>query len=206
MPAVCGVRIWCARLISIDRTPEFALRLPKAKAALAYAEQSHAGQQRSADGAPFILHPVEVGTLLYDAGAPEAVISAGVLHDTLEKTDATAYELYARFGRHVGQIVYAVTDDARIAGYARRKDALRSKVANAGEDALTVFAADKISKVRELRLGGGSEIKVRSRRMRHYRRCLAMLQERLPDSALVATLARELETLSDARAVLASPR
>jgi (p)ppGpp synthase/HD superfamily hydrolase len=197
--------ISCARLTGLDWTPEFAVRLPKAKAALVYAEQVHAGQERSVDGAPFILHPIEVGNLLFEAGATEEVISAGVLHDALEKTDASAYELYARFGRRVGEIVYAVTDDARIAGYARRKAALRSKVANAGQDALTVFAADKVSKVRELRLSDASQVKVRSRKLRHYRRCLAMLQERLPDSALVTMLAAELGALSDSRAALAQP-
>jgi (p)ppGpp synthase/HD superfamily hydrolase len=197
--------IWCYRLTGLDGTPEFARRLRKSHAALAYAERAHAGQLRSADGAPFILHPVEVGSLLYEAGAADDVVAEGVLHDTLEKTDATAYELYARFGRHVGEIVYAVTDDARIAGYARRKSALRSKVASAGEDALTVFAADKVSKVRELALDDSPEVKVRSRRLRHYRRCLAMLQERLPDSALVAALAAELGTVSDAGAALARP-
>ena len=81
--------------------------------------------------------------MLYEAGATDDVIAAGVLHDTLERTDATAYELYARFGRGVGEIVSAVTDDHRIAGYARRKAALRNQVANAGDDALIVFAADK---------------------------------------------------------------
>lgn len=190
-------------LIDADQIPDFATRLPKAKAALAYAERLHQGQHRSVDGAPFITHLIEVGTLLYQAGATEDVVAAGVLHDTLEKTDTTAYEIYARFGRHVGDIVSAVSHDPGIAGYARRKTALRNQVANAGEDSLTVFAADKLSKVRELRLDSNSHTKVRSRKLRHYRLSLAMLQERLPDSPLVAGLATELSALPDAGAVLA---
>ena len=182
------------------------MRLPKTRAAIAYADRHHGGQRREVDGAPFILHPVEVATLLYEAGATDDVIAAGVLHDTLERTDATAYELYARFGRGVGEIVSAVTDDHRIAGYARRKAALRNQVANAGDDALIVFAADKLSKVRELRLSDGPEIKTRSRRLRHYRLCLAMLQERLPDSPLVSALAGELSALADAGTVPAHTR
>ena len=48
----------------------------------------HAGQRRQLDGAPFIEHPLEVAAILHDAGAPDHVIAAGILHDTLEKTDA----------------------------------------------------------------------------------------------------------------------
>ena len=190
-------------MISADRTPEFAAGLAKTQATLAYAERLHEGQVRAADGAPFIVHPIEVGMLLYESGAPDEVIAAGVLHDTLEKTDATAYDVYARFGRRVGEIVCAVSHDPGIPGYSRRKAALREQVANAGQDALTVFAADKLSKVRELQLGDSSGAKVRSRRLRHYRLSLAMLQERLPDSSLVAALAAELDALSDAREVSA---
>src|ERR1700733_11936815 len=100
--------------------PEFARTSPTARAAFAYAERLHAGQLRATDGAPFILHPLEVATLLYEDGAPDALIAAGVLHETLEKTDATAYELSARFGRRVGDIVRALTDEDRIARSSRR--------------------------------------------------------------------------------------
>jgi (p)ppGpp synthase/HD superfamily hydrolase len=190
-------------LISAVWTPEFGARLPKTHAALAYAERLHEGQLRAVDGAPFIVHPVEVGMLLQDGGATDEVIAAGVLHDALEKTDATVYDIYARFGRRVGDIVCAVSHDAGIPGYARRKSALREQVASAGDDALTVFAADKLSKVRELRLGDGSGIKVRNRKLKHYRLSLTMLQERLPGSPLVAALAAELDALSDAEGVRA---
>jgi (p)ppGpp synthase/HD superfamily hydrolase len=172
--------------------------LPKTTAALAYAERVHDGQCRAVDGAPFILHPIEVARLLDESGAADDVIAAGVLHDTLEKTDATAYDIYARFGRVVGDIVCAVSDDPTIPGYARRKAALRNQVAGAGQDALTVFAADKLSRVRELRVDHASGLKPRSRKLRHYRLSLAMLQEHLPDSPLVAALAIELGARSDA--------
>lgn len=193
--------LWFPTLVSAVRTPEFAAGLPKTQAALAYAERLHEGQLRAVDGAPFIAHPVEVGMLLQDVGAADEVIAAGVLHDALEKTDATVYDIYGRFGRRVGDIVCAVSHDAGIPGYARRKAALRDQVASAGDDALTVFAADKLSKVRELRLGDGSGIKVRNRKLKHYRLSLTMLQERLPRSPLVAGLAAELDALSAAEGV-----
>jgi hypothetical protein len=59
---------------------------PIALDALAYAARMHAGQRRRADGAPFILHLLEVAGLLYRSGAPDHVIATGVLHDIIEKT------------------------------------------------------------------------------------------------------------------------
>lgn len=73
-------------------------RLPKTRAALVFAERRHDGQRRKFDGAPFIEHPIEVASLLYHAGAPDRVIAAGMLHDTLEKTDTGIDELQRRFG------------------------------------------------------------------------------------------------------------
>jgi hypothetical protein len=188
-------------LISADHITEFASGLPKTTAALDYAAHLHHGQRRQVDGAPFIVHPIEVATLLYESGAADEVVAAGVLHDALEKTDATAYDIYARFGRRVGDIVCAVSPDPAIPGYARRKAALRDRAADAGDAALTVFAADKLSKVRELRLGDRSGVKVRGRKLKHYQLSLAMLRERIPDSSIVATLAAELHALPDAGGV-----
>ena len=168
--------------------------------ATAHAERVHEGQRRSSDGGPFISHPLEVACLLYDAGAPDHVIAAGVLHDVLEKTDADAEDLQARFGLRVATLVLAVSEDQRIGGYAARKAALREQVAMADREALMVFAADKVSKVRELNLEdarssdqsarGSSE---RDRRIAHYRQCLQLLEELLIDSSLVAQLRTELE-------------
>jgi (p)ppGpp synthase/HD superfamily hydrolase len=124
---------------------------PQAQAALAYAREMHAGQSRKTDGAPFILHPREVASLLRRDSAPDHLIAAGALHDVLEKTPAVVAELRERFGARIAQLVVAVSEDSRVGGYAARKARLRKSVANAGEEALKLFAADKISKVRELR-------------------------------------------------------
>ena len=178
-------------------TLAFPRALPKTQIAVEFARRLHEGQRRQVDGQPFILHPLEVGALLYRAGAPDEVIAAGLLHDTLEKSDASESDLSRVFGARVTGLVRAVTEDDRIKGYAHRKAALRDQVAHAGDEALMLFAADKLSKARELSLGAGLGVTVRRRRLRHYRRCLALLQERLPDFSLVGLLQRELEMLTD---------
>jgi hypothetical protein len=165
-----------------------------------YAEQLHAGQRR-ADGRPCILHPLEVASLLYYAGAPDHLIAAGVMHDLVEKSEAIGADLRAEFGPRIAGLVLAVSDDDRLGGYARRKAALRQQVCGAGEEALMLFAADKLSKVRELRCetsvdlsagAGTTRVReVRARRLKHYQRSLALLEERLPESPLVHDLRDE---------------
>ncbi len=182
--------------------PHLISGLPRTRAALAYAEQQHAGQLRKVDNAPFIEHPIEVGSLLFDAGAPDEVIAAGILHDTIEKTSADPAELCRRFGSRVAALVAAVTEDKRIPGYAARKAALRRQAEAAGPDALMVFAADKVSKVRELSVEPiGSQAaqlaatasRTRQRRLAHYRHCLELLERHAADSPLVTQLRAELE-------------
>ncbi|HTT30555.1 MAG TPA: HD domain-containing protein [Solirubrobacteraceae bacterium] len=178
--------------------PDLVAPLPRTRAALAFAAEQHAGQRREADGAPFIAHPIEVGSLLYEAGAADDVIAAGVLHDTIEKASADGAELRRRFGARTAGLVAAVTEDACIRGYATRKAALRRQVEAAGTDALMVFAADKVSKVRELPVeGSGTEAetmsRTRQRKITHYRHCLEMLERHLTDSPLVVQLRAELE-------------
>jgi (p)ppGpp synthase/HD superfamily hydrolase len=187
--------------------------LPQTQAAIKYAERMHAGQRR-ADGAPFIVHPLEVAALLYYTGAADHLIAAGVLHDVVEKADVTAPALRERFGPRVTALVLAVSDDDRIIGYGERKAALRRQVADAGEDALALFAADKVSKLRELRretaadarasVTPGRVRKLRARKLRHYRRSLALLEERLPGSPLVRDLRDELHALRRDRALAAA--
>jgi (p)ppGpp synthase/HD superfamily hydrolase len=165
---------------------------------LAFAAERHAGQRRDADGAPFIAHPIEVGSLLYEVGAADDVIAAGVLHDTIEKASTNRAELRRRFGARTAALVAAVTEDERIRGYAKRKAALRHQVEAAGTDALMVFAADKVSKIRELpveRSGTQAETvsRTRQRKITHYRHCLEMLERHIADSPLVVQLRAELE-------------
>jgi (p)ppGpp synthase/HD superfamily hydrolase len=183
------------------RLSNVAASLPKTAAALDFAELHHAGQRRNTDGAPFIEHPLEVGWLLYRAGAPDRVIAAGLLHDVLEKTDASYADVQRRFGSRIARLVYAVTEDDSVTGYVQRKAALRQRVAAAGPEALLVLAADKVSKVRELRSAIATasrravpvdERLFPPRRLAHFRHCLGLLEERLGEATLVRRLRTEL--------------
>jgi (p)ppGpp synthase/HD superfamily hydrolase len=162
------------------------------RAARVFATRCHARQQRVSDGARFIEHPLEVARLLRDAGCSDVVVAAGLLHDVVEGTSVSFDELAARFGAEVAELVRAVSDDARIYSYRLRKRLLREQVHRAGGDAALVFAADKISKVREF---GGDARREHSQQLRleHYRESLGMLQRIAPQHPLVQRLARELD-------------
>ncbi|MDP8967001.1 MAG: HD domain-containing protein [Actinomycetota bacterium] len=178
--------------------------------ALQFAVRVHAGQRRQSDGAPFIKHPLEVARLLRDAGCPEAVVAAGLLHDVLDATDVGAPELSARFGADVAALVEAVTDDSCVEGYRLRKQLLRDHVRFLGGDVALLFAADAISTVREWpeRVGRErarmAELASDSRarrylerhhemRLEHHQASLAMLQRVVPGHPLVGQLEDELE-------------
>jgi guanosine-3',5'-bis(diphosphate) 3'-pyrophosphohydrolase len=107
----------------------FARELPLTRAARVFAEQRHAGQLGAVDGAPFLMHPLEVASLLEREGYPDHVVAAAVLHDVLEDTDSQRSELTERFGTAVGDLVAAVSDDPAIADEETRKDQVRDVAA-----------------------------------------------------------------------------
>ncbi|MBM3209849.1 bifunctional (p)ppGpp synthetase/guanosine-3',5'-bis(diphosphate) 3'-pyrophosphohydrolase [Candidatus Saccharibacteria bacterium] len=76
--------------------------------AIKYATKKHNGQKRKS-GEPYITHPLAVANLLADWGMDSDTILAGILHDTVEDTDATLEEIEAQFGRDVAFLIDGVT-------------------------------------------------------------------------------------------------
>jgi hypothetical protein len=183
--------------------PTFVDELPVTRAALEFASERHRGQLRDTDGAPFILHPLEVAHLLRGRGYPDHVVAAGVLHDIIEDTGVAYDELVIRFGDAVAGLVREVSEPPGDGGYRERKARLRQAVAQARADAVAVFAADKVAKARELRLGlvrgaggDGAPRMPDEQRLEHYWACLELLEHRLGHHALVRQLRFELEALA----------
>ncbi len=181
--------------------PTFVDGLPLTRRALEFAAERHEGQRREADDAAFILHPLEVAQLLRTGGYPDEIVAAGVLHDSLENTDATPLELEQRFGSPVAALVCAVSEPSPDGPYAERKARLRDAVADADHDVLVVYAADKVAKARELRMTlardwSAAASQETAEKLDHYWASVAMLERRLPDDPLVMKLRFELEALA----------
>jgi (p)ppGpp synthase/HD superfamily hydrolase len=181
-------------LKSMGRTG-FLERSPLTRGALEFAANRHAGQTRNGDSVPFVTHPLEVACLLHEAGYSDEVVAAGVLHDVLEDTATRREDLERRFGEEVARLVEAVSDDPSIEDYGQRKAALREQVARSGECAAAVFAADKISKARELGERRGRFSRHDDLRIDHYDASLEMLERTLPGRGLVDRLRAEVEAL-----------
>ena len=173
-------------LIPMART-DFVERSPLTREALAFADDRHED----------VRHPVEVACLLHEAGYSDEVVAAGVLHDVLEETDTESSDLVARFGAEVAALVADVSDDPSIEDETERKAALRRQVAGAGDRAAAVFAADKVSKTRELRERMARDRFQRADRakLEHYEASLEMLSELLPGHDLVERLRGELQAV-----------
>ena len=73
--------------------------------AIKFATEKHEGQIRKASGAPYIMHPLEVGVILCGLTAEEDVVIAGILHDTIEMCHVTLEEITEKFGSRVAEIV-----------------------------------------------------------------------------------------------------
>lgn len=67
------------------------------------------GLQRRKSGEPYMIHPIQVATLILLVGGDLPTIQAALLHDTVEDTEATAEDIRSRFGEEVGVLVEAVT-------------------------------------------------------------------------------------------------
>ena len=171
---------------------------PLTRDALSFAADRHAGQTRDLDGhPPFVTHPVEVACLLQEAGYSDEVVAAGVLHEVLEDTDVQPEELRSRFGNRVTELVASVSDDPSIEDDVEQKAALRRQVADADECAAVIFAADKVSKARELRqrLREGGFTEGDRAKLDHYHASLEMLERVLPGHQLLDRLRAELDAL-----------
>jgi len=122
------------------------------KEALETARRAHAGQlRRGSDGLPYIQHPLGVAEMLAERGYRDQVLAAALLHDVVEKSETSVDDVRGGFGDDVADLVEALTEDAGIDDYEARKEEHRGRVAQAGDDALAIFAADKLANVALLR-------------------------------------------------------
>ncbi len=131
--------------------PAFLRGSERLERAYDFAGGAHASQRRRGDGSPYITHPVTVARLLDEAGEPEEVLVAALLHDVVEDTGTSRGEIAERFGEDVCRLVDALSEDPRVCEYEMRKSALRDQVEAAGPRAAAIYAADKLANLRDMR-------------------------------------------------------
>ncbi|MFK0570296.1 bifunctional GTP diphosphokinase/guanosine-3',5'-bis pyrophosphate 3'-pyrophosphohydrolase [Endozoicomonas sp.] len=73
-----------------------------------YAEQAHDGQTRRS-GDPYIIHPLEVASILADMHMDHQSLMAAMLHDVIEDTGIEKQDIAEQFGNVVADIVDGVS-------------------------------------------------------------------------------------------------
>src|SRR5712675_1856479 len=78
-----------------------------------FAAERHAGQKRRS-GDPYVVHPLGVARTITDLRLDVASVCAGLLHDCVEDTSATAEDIGRLFGTEIQFLVDGVTKLGKI--------------------------------------------------------------------------------------------
>ena len=123
--------------------------------ALEFAKEKHKGQYRKGKiEKEYIEHPIEVAKYvdiyLNDYIGKETYKVVALLHDTIEDTDTTYYDIYSIFGEKVADMVRSLTsDDDEITKYG--KDVyLANKLTKMSNIALTIKLCDRLCNIKDL--------------------------------------------------------
>lgn len=81
--------------------------------AIIFAVNAHSGAVRKNGRTPYILHPMEVASIVGTMTDDGEVLAAAVLHDTVEDTSVTAEEIEKNFCERVAALVASETEDKR---------------------------------------------------------------------------------------------
>jgi GTP pyrophosphokinase len=120
-----------------------------------YSAIVHDGQVRLS-GEPYLSHPLEVAGLLADMKLDVVSIAAGLLHDVIEDTHATAEEINEMFGQETANIVSGVTKLSVLPfdsnSQARQAESIRKMILAMADDirVIMIKLADRLHNMRTL--------------------------------------------------------
>ncbi len=119
-----------------------------------FSAKAHEGQTRRS-GEPYVQHPVAVAGVLSLLKTDVTAVVAGLLHDTLEDTVATADELEREFGKEVVHLVDGVTKIGKItfrSSEEKQAENFRKMVLSMADDirGVIIKLADRLHNMRTL--------------------------------------------------------
>ena len=124
------------------------------KQARSFATQAHQriGHRRKYTKQPYEVHLKAVANTVSSVTGDKEMIAAAWLHDTVEDTSATHYDIEQAFGKPVARLVYELTDISKPSdgNRARRKALDRQHLAQASVRAKTIKLADIIDNSRDI--------------------------------------------------------
>lgn len=117
--------------------------------ALVFAIEAHKNQVRK-DKKPYIAHPLSVAIELAKNGGDDDLISAGLLHDTIEDTTVSYDELEDAFGEAVARLVSGDTEDKKLSWETRKKSTIAFAKATDDRRIQMLICADKLANIRDI--------------------------------------------------------
>lgn len=118
--------------------------------ALIFAIQAHANIERRGKGFPYIVHPLEVVTIISTMTTDQELMAAAALHDVVEDTEISAKTIANIFGERVASLVIAESEEKTDASWLERKTAALNRLRNSSPDAMMIALADKLSNLRTM--------------------------------------------------------
>lgn len=119
------------------------------KRALKFATDAHSSisQVRKYTGEPYIVHPIEVMSIVKTVPHTPEMLAAALLHDTVEDTSITIEQIQEEFGPIVAALVSELTDVSTPdqGNRATRKSIDLAHTASASSQAQTIKLADLLS-------------------------------------------------------------
>ena len=122
------------------------------KRAIELAAKAHHNQFRKGTDTPYFAHPCNVGVILAQNGCPEAVVAAGILHDTIEDTPLTIEDIRTQFGNEVSTIVEGCSEPDKSLSWMERKQHTIDFLAKAPMEVKFVTCADKLDNISSIAL------------------------------------------------------
>lgn len=121
--------------------------------AIEFAAAAHRGQYRKGTQIPYLMHPLSAARTVIDAGFPEHVVAAAILHDIVEDTPHTVEEIRSRFGDRVAELVDACSEPnhAQDSWEVRKQRTVDALAATTDQEILLVAIADKLDNIRSIR-------------------------------------------------------
>ena len=118
--------------------------------ALDFCVEAHEGQFRKGTRRPYIVHPIEVADIVTYITQDEEIITAALLHDTIEDCEGITKEVIEEeFGKRVADLVASESED-KSKTWIERKGYTIGRLKNEPWEVKVIALADKLSNLRSI--------------------------------------------------------
>ena len=118
------------------------------------------GKYRKGTRIPYIVHPIDVASVLLKNGASDSLVVAGLMHDVVEDAGVELREIEELFGEEIARLVEGASEpeeyradmspEGRRRTWKKRKSHTIDRISKACHDLKLLSCADKLSNIRDM--------------------------------------------------------